>query len=499
MSNNGDPTNASFDSLLPDTPSPAVNPPAASSLTASSPATPATSPQRASASTSPCSDICSKKKEWRISDLTRSVDSMEIDPDTPPAVQSRSIVHPVAAADGFLDDVNVDDDEKPNIRFENHRTEKLDPSNVLGSAKRIIMNTKAEGANKAAITRVIIKMVTREDLLGWLTTKDPSQCPRPVHLYPNTSQWPIPPRTAKQKFQFVIAVHASPHYLNKMRHCAMSGYWNVDATGQAVSAKTFARDCLTDARNFYTHLDPASLHQPRPDQALINSTAINRFRNALTPEQWIQVEDRAQQLRFNFIEDIEQLIACARHMTSQKKLAPKPGGKAEPPAPAPTPATALTTASTPPAPAAHVHVIDAETPPAPPMKRAAPNDEGGCQNSKKFKGNGNNNNRKQDYRPQDRDRLPPRGNRSHSRDYDNRDRGGSSRRRSPSPRRQGCKRCGLDNHTARSCKYSGYTVARIKALTEEDERHNRQGDHDYRGSRDPDNRRDDRNRRFYRK
>ncbi|KXS16703.1 hypothetical protein M427DRAFT_31101 [Gonapodya prolifera JEL478] len=414
MSNNGDPTNASFDSLLPDTPSPAVNPPAASSLAAQQ--LPQPHPN-------------AKKKEWRISDLTRSVDSMEINLDTPPAVQSRVsglrqtpptllplppqsiilplqpeelVVHPVAVADGFLDD-----DKKPNIHFENHCTEKLDPSNVLGSAKRIIMNAKAEHANNAAITRVIIKMVTCKDLLGWLTTKDPLQCPCPVHLYPNTSQWPIPPCTAKQKFQFVIAVHASPHYLDKMRHCAMSGYWNVDATGQAVSAETFAWDCLTNARNFYTHLNPASLHQPHPNQALINSTAINRFCDALTPEQWIQVEDHAQQLHFNFIEDIEQLTACARHMTPQKKLASKPGGKAEPLAPAPTPAIALTTASTPPAPAAHVHVIDAETPPAPPMKHAAPNDEGGQMNGKKLKGNSNNNNRKQDYRPWDCDRLPP--------------------------------------------------------------------------------------------
>ncbi|KXS11496.1 hypothetical protein M427DRAFT_35636 [Gonapodya prolifera JEL478] len=123
--------------------------------------------------------------------------------------------------------------------------------------------------------------------------------------------------------------------------------------------------------------------------------------------------------------------------SSQKKLAPKPGGKAKPSAPAPTPATASTTASTPPAPTAHMHVIDAETPPALPMKRATPKDEGGCQNGKKFKGNSNNNNQKQDFRPRDCNRSPPCG-----------------------------KHCGLDNHTAWSHKYSGYTAAWIKALTE---------------------------------
>ncbi|KXS15392.1 hypothetical protein M427DRAFT_32353 [Gonapodya prolifera JEL478] len=326
MLNNRGPTNVSFDSPLPDTPSTAVNPHAASSLAASRPATPATSPQCASASTSPRSDICGKKNKWRISYLTRSVDLMEINLDTPPTVQS-------------------------------------------------CVSSLAQAPQSYRHCR-----------------RSPSSCI-------------FDPKT-KKKFQFVIAVYASPHYLNKMRHHAMSGYWNVNTTGQAVSAETFARDCLTNTHDFYTHLDPVSLHQPLPDQALINSTAINHFCNVLMPEQWIQVEDCAQQLRFNFIQDIVQLIACARHMTPQKKLAPKPGGKAEPPMPAPTPATALTTALTPAAPAAHVHVINAEAPPVLPTKHAAPNDEGGRQNGKKFKGNGNNNNQKQDYCPWDCNRFP---------------------------------------------------------------------------------------------
>ncbi|KXS15340.1 hypothetical protein M427DRAFT_32539 [Gonapodya prolifera JEL478] len=532
MSNNGGPADTSSNSSLPVTPSPVANPPESSTSSTSCEATPATSPQRESASNLPHANARSKKKAWRVWDLTRRVDTMDIDPRTPPATQSRvdgpapatpvsapvqpppalpplppqsiilplqpkeSVVHPITASDGFLDDVSTNSDEAPNIRFDNHRTKKLNPSNVLGSAKRIIMNAKAEGANQAAIKRVLIKRVTRKDLLGWLTTMDPTLCPQPLNLYPNTPQWPLPPRTAWQMFQFIIAVYALPHYINRMRHCAMAGYWNVDESGQAVSAETFTQDCLTDARNFYTHLDAASLHQARPDSALINSMAINCFRNALTPEQWIQVEDRAQQHGFDFIEDIEQLIACARHMTLQKKLAPKPVGKTETPTPAP--ATTPTAASTPPTPAAHVHVIDADALPASPPKRAAPTDEGGRQNSKRFKGNSNPNNQKQEHRPQDCNRSPPCGNRSCSRDYDNRGQGGSYPRRSPSPRRLSCKRCGLDNHTTRDCKYSSYTAAWIKALTEDNGRCDRQDDCDYRGGRGTDNRRDNKNRRFFR-
>ncbi|KXS09737.1 hypothetical protein M427DRAFT_38379 [Gonapodya prolifera JEL478] len=400
MSNNGGPADASSDSSSPVTPSPVANPPKSSTLSTSCKATPASSPRRESASNLPHANARGKKKAWSVSDLASRVDTMDIDPRTPPAAQSRvdgpapappeSVVHPVTASDGFLDDVSTNSDEAPNIRFENHRTEKLDPSNVLGSAKRIIMNAKAEGANQAAIKRVLIKMVTREDLLGWLTTMDPTLCLRPLNLYPNTPQWPLPPRTARQMFQFIIAVYASPHYINRMRHRAMAGYWNVNKSGQAVSAETFARDCLTDARDFYTHLDAASLHLARPDSALINSTAINRFRNALTPEQWIQVEDRAQQHGFDFIENIKQLIVHHPRCCFN---------------------------------AARVHVIDADAPPASPLKRAAPTDEGGCQNGKRFKSNGNPNNRKQEHCPQDRDQSPPCGNRSRSRDYDNRGRG----------------------------------------------------------------------------
>ncbi|KXS10184.1 hypothetical protein M427DRAFT_37574 [Gonapodya prolifera JEL478] len=90
MVNNRGPVNASSDSSPPDTPSTVVNPANVQSSAMSQLATPATSPQCQSESTTPRSNACSKKKAWHVSDLTKRMDKMEIDLGTPHATQSQA-------------------------------------------------------------------------------------------------------------------------------------------------------------------------------------------------------------------------------------------------------------------------------------------------------------------------------------------------------------------------------------------------------------------------
>ncbi|KXS19351.1 hypothetical protein M427DRAFT_28838 [Gonapodya prolifera JEL478] len=207
--------------------------------------------------------------------------------------------------------------------------------------------------------------------------------------------------------QFVIAHYSSPHYQDEMHHCALAGYWNVDAEGQAMSTEMFAWDCLSNACDFFTYLDAALLHQRQPDQALMNSTAINCFRNALTLEQWAKVKDHAQCNLFNSIKNVDQLVLCTKNIQPQKKLVPRPGGKAAPTKPAgPSPTLATTTE-------AHIHVMDSNAHTTA-TKRSAPTDKGERQNTKKAKGKSTWN---QPYRPfmppsaisVDRKVTPPRG------------------------------------------------------------------------------------------